>query len=647
MSGLRALLPALLALSSGACATMSQGERERATQVATHARSTQIDCAAADHCAQPSPLHDLGGKALLASGPDAPRHYALILDRGPQALLARINLLRSARARIDLQTYIFDEDDAGRLVLDELLAAARRGVRVRVLIDQLSALKSVDTLAALTGVHVNFSMRIYNPVLNRARISYPQYLIAGLCCFRRLNQRMHNKLLLIDDEIGITGGRNYQDDYYDWDPQYNFRDRDLLVAGPVAREMAANFQAFWDSRRTVPVAQLGDVGRRLLQRGVPALKPAQYVQPQRAQAMLRDAGDAELIERELAAQAMPVGVVQFIADLPQKHRRDRARAEAAAPATPGLSHLIASAQHEVLLQTPYLVLSKPAQQLFEQLQQRQPPPNVIISTNSLAATDSFITYALSHKYKRRYLRDFGFQIYEFKPFPETAPVDLIATGAQWPATVAPLTLPGQQAPTSATATAPASADGAKPRATPLQREFFAGRYFGNNANQPVPLKHAGVRIGLHAKSLVIDNRIGVVGTHNFDPRSDRYNTESAVVIEDPAFAQALADSIRGDIAPENSWVIARRPKPPVFSGLEYSLAKISEHLPIFDLWPVRYATSYAFKPGPQCPLPLPPTDSRFAQCYEPVGDYPEVDIGLKRLSTRIFTAFGAGLAPIL
>lgn len=637
---MRALVLALLALCCGACATMSQGQKDRATRIATQARSTELTCAAVDHCAQPSPLHALGDKALLESGPDSQRHYALILDRGPQALLARINLLRSARVRIDLQTYIFDEDDAGRLVLDELLAAARRGVQVRVLVDQLSALKSVDTLAALAGAHANFSIRIYNPVLNRARINYPQYLIAGLCCFRRLNQRMHSKLLLVDDEVGITGGRNYQDDYYDWDPEFNFRDRDVLVGGPVAREMAANFEAFWNARRSLPVEQLGDVGRRLLRHGVPLLKPVEFVRPQRAQDMSRDASDAALVESELAAAAMPVGAVQFIADLPQKHRRDRERADAATHATPGLNNLIESAQSEVLLQTPYLVLSDPAQAMFRSLHQRPSPPDVIISTNSLAATDSFITYALSHKYKRRYLRDFGFQIYEFKPFPASAPIDLTATGADLPEGFAPLAM----------TTDDATADATRPRPQdekPLQREFTASRYIGNNANQPVRLKRAGVRIGMHAKSMVIDNRIGVIGTHNFDPRGDRYNTESAVVIDDPAFAQALAASIRGDIAPENAWVIAPRDKPPVFSGLEYSLAKISERLPIFDLWPVRYATSYEFRPGPQCPLPLPPTDPNFRQCYEPVGDYPEVDLGFKWLSTRIFTAFGAGLAPIL
>src|SRR3546814_8982660 len=140
---------------------------------------------------------------------------------------------------------------------------------VRVLIDQLSALKHVDTLAALAGAHRNFELRIYNPVLGRAHINYPQYVLAAACCWRRLNQRMHSKLLQVDDIVGITGGRNYQNDYYDWDPVYNFRDRDVLVAGPATRAMADNFEAFWNARRTRRIAELVDVGKRLLRAGVP------------------------------------------------------------------------------------------------------------------------------------------------------------------------------------------------------------------------------------------------------------------------------------------------------------------------------------------------------------------------------------------
>src|SRR5690606_20210267 len=119
----------------------------------------------------------------------------------------------------------------GHLVLEELMAAVRRGVRVRMLVDQLSALRQVETLAALASSHVNFQLRIYNPVLHRARITYPMYAWAAACCWRRLNQRMHSKLLVIDGLVAITGGRNYQDDYYDWNPEATFATATYWWAG--------------------------------------------------------------------------------------------------------------------------------------------------------------------------------------------------------------------------------------------------------------------------------------------------------------------------------------------------------------------------------------------------------------------------------
>jgi phosphatidylserine/phosphatidylglycerophosphate/cardiolipin synthase-like enzyme len=632
----------LLALSTSACMTLTPAQRDRAEAVALAARATGSDCARPEGCALDSPLRALGDRARAESTPEAPRHYALILDRGTDALVARVNLIRGARAAIDLQTYIFDEDDAGHLVLDELLAAAKRGVRVRVLVDQLSALRKPSTIAALASQHANFELRIYNPLFHDARISYPQYLLAAACCWRRLNQRMHSKLLLVDDSVGITGGRNYQDDYYDWGASYNFRDRDLLVAGPVAVDMAANFEAFWTSPRSVPAERLDDVGRVLLRDGASPLPHPDYAVPARVAALSRDADDAGLVRTRLADAAMAVGAVRFIADLPQKHRRS-VEAGDGVVAGEALRSLVESAREEVLLQTPYLVLSRPAQDLFRRLHRRPDPPRVLVSTNSLASTDAFVAYALSYKYKRRYLREFGFHIYEFKPFPGDAPVDAAAVGAGGAESAPPqgeaLPLPGSGS---------AAGGGRAPRETPQQqREGVATRYFGSGANRPVPLQRTGARTGLHSKSLVVDGRIGVVGTHNFDPRGDRYNTESAVVIEDPAFARALADSIRRDMAPANAWVIAPRDKPPVLSGLDYSLGKVSEQLPVFDVWPWRYATSYEFVPGPDCPMPLRRDEPRFRACYRPVGAFPEVSLGLKGLTTRIFTAFGAGLAPIL
>ena len=672
----------VLALALSACSTLEGHRRDRVDAVVAAARRPDVACTAPDRCAQPSPLRTLGLDALAQSSADAPRHYALIIDRGPDAMLARLDLIRGAQRSIDLQTYIFDEDDAGRLVLDELIAAARRGVRVRLLLDQLSALKRVETLAALSAVHANLEVRIYNPVLGRARINYAQYAVAAACCFRKLNQRMHTKTLLVDGVAGITGGRNYQNDYYDWDDTFNFRDRDLMVAGPVAATMDQAFELFWNDARSVPVQHLRDVGAYLLGHGAPALPAPVYTRPARAQAMQRDAADPAVVRARLADHALAVGPVRFISDTPAKQDPGAGDKRWSSDS---LRELIEGARVEVLMQTPYLVMSEPAQQMFRRMHQRSPGyrPRVTVSTNSLAATDAFIAYALSYKYKRRYLREFGFNIYEYKPFPEDSPIDLAATGAaepvderseQGPGEALALPGPGSSgasgsrgahgsstvSPEYAASPTAIAADGYRDRSSarsvnyageryrdPLSSEQGAKRYTRRKLNEPVPLQRAGVRVGLHAKSMVVDRRVGVIGTHNFDPRGDRYNTESAVMIEDPEFAAALADSIRRDTEPGNAWVIAPREKPPVFSGLDYSLGKLGEHLPIFDLWPTRYGTSYEFVPGPTCPAPLPIDHPRFRECYRAVGDFPEVNVGLKSITTRIFTAFGAGLAPIL
>ncbi|HZV38698.1 MAG TPA: phospholipase D-like domain-containing protein, partial [Pseudoxanthomonas sp.] len=379
--------------------------------------------------------------------------------------------------------------------------------------------------------------------------------------------------------------------------------------------------------------RLNDVGRRLLREGAPQMPPAQFRRPARVEDLKREAADTELQRVRFADQALQVGRVQYVADLPQKHRRKRP--ERSAVAAPELRNLIEGAQHEVLLQTPYLVFSRQAQQMFLDLRARPSPPRVVVSTSSLAASDNPIVYSLAFKYKRRYLRDFGFQIFELKPFPEDAPIDYAALlRSEAP----PLALEEEQAATAAEGK--------------VQRQLLRGEtrpsFFGSKAaNRPIRLKRAGIRIGLHAKSLVVDERVGVIGTDNFDPRSDNYNTEAVVIVEDAGFAKALAASIRRDIEPENSWTIGPREKPPLFSGLNYSLDKISSALPLFDLWPWRYSTNYEFMPGPDCPAPLPTNDPNFAKCYRDVGDFPEVRIGPKRLYVRILTAFGAGLVPIL
>ena len=591
----------------GACSHVSRNERLQAGDYAENSRSTDVGCS--KDCAVDSPLLALGDQAYAASTPEAPRHDAVILDGGQDALLARVHLIRAARHSIDLQTFHFARDDAGRVVLDELRAAAKRGVKVRLLMDQLNGLADPELQARLAGFHRNFEIRIYNPVFDQAKVSPVEFAGAIVFQFRDLNRRMHNKVMLIDDRVAVIGGRNVQDEYFDWNAEYNYRDRDLLIAGPVTQAMKRNFDAFWNDRRALPPSDLGDVARVLIaNKGAPHAPPPP--RSERVQKMAADAGDGGAVFARLSPFLYQVGRIDFFGDLPGKHDEGpKSRVDA----SEALLSVLASSEKELLLQTPYLVMSRPARQLFRRLHKRNPPLSVIVSTNSLAATDAFPVYAMSHKYKRLYLRELGFQIHEYKPFPADMPIDLMA-------------VPG--------AAEALAAD-----------EEADERWLGSGSSRrPVPLKRAGVRIGLHSKSMVVDERIGIVGSHNFDPRSNDFNTESLVMVHDPAFAKALADSIRRDIKPGNSWTIAPRETLPALSQLNYNLGKLSEKLPIFDVWPFPYATSYELKPGCQ---PLPPGAPGFHDCYQAVGDFPEVNLTLKSVYTRILTVFGAGFIPIL
>jgi phosphatidylserine/phosphatidylglycerophosphate/cardiolipin synthase-like enzyme len=551
--------------------------------------------------------------AQSASTPAAPVHYVNLLERGEDSLLLRVHLIRNAQRSIEIQTFIFSEDDAGYLVLDELIKAARRGVKVRVIADQLFSLDDSKLYAALARAHVNFELRIYNPTFHKASTPPLEFAAGVLCCFWRFNQRMHDKMLLVDGVIGIVGGRNYEDRYYDWDNEFDYRDRDLLAIGPVGTVMRASFDTFWNSPYTVPLSRLRDVAGDILDAGIeaPRYEMHAYRNTARVAALSQRADDVDYIRTHFVDTALRVGRVDYFADVPGKPEPAQAKRES----TPELTALLRAAKSEIVLQTPYLVLSSTATRIFRDLHKRAQPPRIVVSTNSLAATDAFYVYALSYKYKKRYLK-LGFEIYEFKPFPAEADaivVDYDELGA-----------------------APAQpAKSARDRARSKYRN--------------APLKRVGVRLGLHAKSIVIDGEIVVIGSHNFDPRSEIYNTESGFIIYDRTLAARLRESILRDAATDNAWTIAKRPPSRFFGRINSAIANVSAALPIFDLWPFRYASSFEFDPagkGAECE-PMRPGTANFYTCYTDVGDFPEVNLPLKTIYTRIVTAFGAGLVSIM
>jgi len=620
------LLLAATALLDGC--TLSRAQIRDADAIVAATTPAIAGCERTDHCARPSPLLDAAREALAASSPGRPRHLVALLDDSEPALVARLDLIRGARRSIDVQTYIWDQDDVGQLVLDELVRAARRGVQVRILADQLFSFGDLAVLDRLARASPNLQVRLYNPTFHEASTSPLEWAAGIACCFFKFNQRMHNKVLVVDDTVGITGGRNYQDRYFDWDDDFDYVDRDVLVGGPAAQAMARSFALFWRHKRAVPLTHLRDLNHYMLAHpAAPGWPAPQYEHPQRVYRVEQEAGDPAWLRAHVLADSLQAGEVEFFSDLPGK--TDQPRKRQARQFTAHVMQMVGAARHEVVLQTPYLVLSRRARRLFERLHQGDPPPRIVVSTNSLASTDAFAVYAVSYKHRKRYLKDYGFEIYELKPHAADAAAANARASLEW------------------------IGDGLHASGDPARDA--SQRYVGTESHgllgshgssqRPAPLVSEGRRFALHAKSIVVDDRFAMVGSHNFDPRSDHYNTEAGVIVYDQRFASQLRQAILRDTQPRNAWVIApRRPVVPLLTKLNQAIGDLSESLPLFDFWPYRYATSYQLKDG--C-TPMRPSDPAFYSCYEPVGDFPDVALSPKLIYTRLITAFGSSASGIL
>ena len=177
-----------------------------------------------------------------------------LMAQGPTAFNARLALMRHAQNTIDAQYYVLNRDLTGLIFLRELRAAAARGVRVRLLVDGLYAPVSEDLYAAL-AVQPNFEVREFNPLPARAG-PLPWRLMLSLHDLRHINRRMHNKLLVADNSLAITGGRNVADEYFMLSESSNFVDIDMLVSGQAVGELSATFDDYWNSAQVRPMAVL-------------------------------------------------------------------------------------------------------------------------------------------------------------------------------------------------------------------------------------------------------------------------------------------------------------------------------------------------------------------------------------------------------
>jgi putative cardiolipin synthase len=193
-----------------------------------------------------------------AHGPDASGFR--LIDRNEDGLRWRLALIDSARYAIDVQYYLWYGDAAGRLLAKRLLDAADRGVRVRMLLDDLNTLISDagtvalrDKVAAWIDAHPNVEIRLFNPWSSREVAGRVGEMATDL---GRLNQRMHNKAMIVDNRAVILGGRNIGDEYLGLHEEFNFHDLDVLGIGPVARQASAVFDSYWNSDWVMPVSAL-------------------------------------------------------------------------------------------------------------------------------------------------------------------------------------------------------------------------------------------------------------------------------------------------------------------------------------------------------------------------------------------------------
>jgi cardiolipin synthase C len=187
--------------------------------------------------------------AALAAQHPAESGFAII-RRGRQAFTARVVLADLAEKTLDVQYFLWERDATGLILGDHLLRAADRGVRVRVLIDDVNLEDRDDKLAALDA-HPNVEIRAFNPFPQRF-----SQLLGFITDFNQVNHRMHNKLMVLDNALAIVGGRNMSDHYFEVDPVFNFRDLDVAAAGPVVRDLSNVFDRFWNGQWAAPVAAL-------------------------------------------------------------------------------------------------------------------------------------------------------------------------------------------------------------------------------------------------------------------------------------------------------------------------------------------------------------------------------------------------------
>jgi len=330
-----------------------------------------------------------------------------VMRDGLSAFVARAILIDEAAVSLDLQYYIYSDDICGRLLTAKLLQAADRGVRVRLLVDDLGT-RLVNPWVTALDRHPNMQIRVFNPVEGRSglRRGLEQALNFG-----RINHRMHNKLLLADGLVMITGGRNIADGYFS-NADTEFLDVDTMAIGAVLSEAAQCFDDYWNHKVSVPMAELvlADSDDHSLEE---LRQRLQDHLREEAHSEFRRALERSDLARQLANAEVSFdwGEAQLLADPPHKATdRDSLVAED----YPGyqLQQAIEDCRERLQIANAYLIPGRTGVALFERLQHRD--VQVQILTNGLGTNDEAVVHGAYARYRKPLLRA-GVQLWELRP----------------------------------------------------------------------------------------------------------------------------------------------------------------------------------------------------------------------------------------
>jgi putative cardiolipin synthase len=421
-----------------------------------------------------------------------------LLTSGEDALDSLIALADHAERTLDIQYYIIHHDASEQVLLNHVRSAADRGVRVRVLVDDLNT-AGEDRQFLHLGQHADIEVRVFNPFPGGRSATWSR-ILTSISDIPRINHRMHNKLFVADNELAITGGRNIGDEYFTLDKHSNFIDLDVVAAGPIVPQLSASFDAFWNSKYAYPIASLaGSPAAAAPAAPEPAApQPAAPVPavpgpaaPERDANPAAHSPEANWLGCELDARALTLDWVPatVLADRPAKIASDTAPEEEETIAN-NIAALLRSTQHELIVISPYFVPGSKGVALIRELVNRG--VHIRVLTNSLASTDAPIVHKGYARYRVALLR-MGVELSEVRP------------------------------------------------------------KLGQKRARFHPFKSSNA--SLHAKAFVIDQKTVFIGSLNMDERSARFNSELGLVMRSPEIARQVT-SLLDDISAEGSYKLS-------------------------------------------------------------------------------------------